>query len=119
MDKNKILKEYIQYISEQTDSLREHYPKAMSPEIIQMEKGYRFCTTKSVKWIEKILDTINIVEDTPMSAATSRAIEHTNSLSQVNPIKKKSFLQVASEAAKDMASDVFKANQMDLSKEKK
>jgi len=124
MDINKLLRDYIQEMSEKTDKLREQYPKAMSGDIIQMEKGYRFCTTETVKWLETLLKVIDMSKDityvgTPpnMPQTICNAIEHTNKLSVSEPLKKKkSFLQVASEGAKDMASDIFRMNQMDLSK---
>ena len=127
MDKNKLLINYMSKMLANMDKLKENYPKAMAAEIIQMEKGFRFCATESAKWLEDVLDIIDVETSVPhYGGAIAGAIDKntilTNSIAGVSivtpdPIKKKkSFLQVASEAAKDMGSDLFHAAQMDLGK---
>jgi hypothetical protein len=114
------MKEYVQYVSDRTDELREHYPKAMATEIIQMEKGYRYCTTKSLEWLEQMfknLETYTSTEQHPIARLVDVNTIQTNSLAMPQSLnKKKTFLQVASEASKDMAGDFFKAAQMELPK---
>jgi allantoicase len=70
MDRQLILNSYIQAIIKDTDKLRENYPNAMAREIIEMEKGYRFCTTKSVEWLENFLKIIEAAT-TQLEAAGS------------------------------------------------
>ena len=126
MNKDKLLTDYMKQIYASMDKIREHYPKAMSKEIIDMEKGYRLCITDSSKWIEEVLNLMELktIMDTstqqhPVSRLVDTTTGITNSLSVPAPLKKKSFLQVASEASKDMAGDFFKAAQLELPKEKK
>ena len=127
MDKSKLLNEYMKKIYNDMDKIREVYPKAMSIEIIQMEKGYRLCATKSAEWIEQMLNIIDVSTDV-IQGAVAKNIYQTDLLSTPTSLvlpapldtkKKKSFLQVASEAAKDMGRDVFNANQMDMKGDKK
>ncbi len=119
MDKQKILNTYMTTIYREMDELRDNFPKSMSKEIIEMEKGFRFCAQKTSEWLEQFL---NIMESqttgnssdngssSPIQNMIAGANQHTNLLGQTNePKKKKSFFQVAGEASKDMTRDLVNA----------
>lgn len=130
MDKNKILRTYIEKMDKDIDSLREEYPKARAEAILDMEKGFRYCGRKTVEWIDIILTMVEqsnqvppfyaVPSGGPLVQSIDKNITHTNYLSVEEPLKKKKpFLQLVSEGFKDMGKDVFEANQLSLKKEDK
>lgn len=129
MDKSKILRDYVGKMYMIMDELRQVYPKSRATEVLEMEKGYKYCVQKSATYIEELLDVVESCNNTvssqsspPLHAAIDKSIEHTNSISSLTPSdpkKKKPFLQVVSEGFTDMGKDFYKAAQSEIPKDKK
>lgn len=116
MDKNAILNTYINSVYAKMDNLREEFPKAMSADIIQMEKGFRYCAQESSKFIEELLTVIESAEveyepTQPVQKAIVENTQHTNTLvtpnSILEPKPKNKFMNVLAGGSKDMMGDLF------------
>ena len=121
-------------IYEKMDEMKLVFPNIKAVERLQMEKGFMHCATKSSAWIEELLSIMEAEKSNPYTVAAEshkpvnpiytlvdNNLQHTNSIVSIDPLvkKKKSFLQVASEAAKDMGKDFFNSQQENMRGEKK
>jgi len=105
MDKEALLKTYMTLMYGKMDSLRQVFPSAMSPEIIQMERGFRYCAQESSKWIEELLDVISSAE---VEYEATHIVAHSPPIGEK---KKNKFVQVLAGGSKDMMSDLYKVIQ--------